>query len=161
VPLALVATFALAVGGALVYSTVINPTVAVAAQLTLDHLKCFALFDQPAGLAPVEVRAALRQRYGWDVAIPDAGQANGLSLVGGRHCVYLDGSVAHLLYKKGRVPVSVFVLPAGATLPARDLEVMGHSAVVFERGGRTWVVLARQAPADVRVIAGYFAAARQ
>lgn len=161
VPLAMAATLVLAIGGALVYSTFINPTIAAAAQLTLDHLKCFALFDQPAALEPAEVRAALRQRYGWEVAIPDVGQVDGLSLVGGRHCVYLDGSVAHLLYKKGRVPVSVFVLPAGVSLPARDLQVMGHSAVGFVRGGRTWVVLARQAPADVRVIAGYFAADRR
>jgi anti-sigma factor RsiW len=155
------ATLLLAIGGALVYSTWVNPTVAMAAQLTLDHLKCFMLFDQPAGLEPAEVRAALRQRYGWDIDVPEANQVDGLSLVGGRHCVYLDGSVAHLLYKKGRVPVSVFVLPAGESLPAQALEVMGHSAVGFERGGRTWVVLAREAPDEVRAIAGYFAAERR
>ncbi|MDO8835828.1 MAG: zf-HC2 domain-containing protein [Vicinamibacterales bacterium] len=155
-PLAMAATLVLAVGGAIVYSTFINPSVAAAAQLTLDHLKCFALFDQPADLEPAEVRAALRERYGWEVAIPDRGQIPGLSLVGGRHCVYLDGSVAHLLYKKGHVPVSVFILPQGESLPQRHLQVMGHAAVAFERGGRTWVVLARQAADDVARIADEF-----
>ncbi len=155
-PLAMAATLVLAVAGALVYSTFINPSVAAAAQLTLDHLKCFALFDQPADLEPAEVRAALRERYGWEVAIPDRGQVHGLSLVGGRHCVYLDGSVAHLLYKKAHVPVSVFILPQGESLPQHHLEVMGHAAVAFERGGRTWVVLARQTPDEVARIAGDF-----
>lgn len=155
-PLAMAATLVLAVAGALVYSTFINPSVAAAAQLTLDHLKCFALFDQPADLEPADVRAALRERYGWEVAIPDRGQVHGLSLVGGRHCVYLDGSVAHLLYKKGHVPVSVFILPQGESLPQHQLEVMGHAAVAFERGGRTWVVLARQTPDEVARIAGDF-----
>lgn len=155
-PLAMAATLVLAVAGALVYSTFINPSVAAAAQLTLDHLKCFALFDQPAGLEPADVQAALRERYGWEIAIPNRDRVHGLSLVGGRHCVYLDGSVAHLLYKKGHVPVSVFILPAGESLPARHLEVLGHAAVAFERGGRTWVVLARQAPDEVARIAGDF-----
>lgn len=155
-PLAMAATLVLAVAGALVYSTFINPSVAAAAQLTLDHLKCFALFDQPAGLEPADLQAALRERYGWEISIPNQDQVHGLSLVGGRHCVYLDGSVAHLLYKKGRVPVSVFILPEGESLPARHVEVLGHAAVAFERGGRTWVVLARQAPDEVARIAGDF-----
>jgi anti-sigma factor (TIGR02949 family) len=155
-PLAMAATLVLAVAGALIYSSFINPSVAAAAQLTLDHLKCFALFDQPAGLEPADVRAALRERYGWEISIPNRDQVHGLSLVGGRHCVYLDGSVAHLLYKKGRVPVSVFILPEGESLPARHLEVLGHAAVAFERGGRTWVVLARQAPDEVDRIADDF-----
>ena len=157
-PLAMAATLLLGMVGALVYGTVVNPSVAVAAQLTLDHLKCFALFDGPAGVEPAEVREELRKRYGWDITIPDAEHVGGLSLVGGRHCVYLDGSVAHLLYKQGTVPVSVFVLPPGESLPERAIEAMGHSAVAFQRGGRTWVVLARRPPEVVERIAGSYGA---
>ena len=155
-PLALAATLLLAVGAALVYGTVVNPARAVAAQLTLDHLKCFALFDQPTPLKPSDVRAALKARYGFDVALPDADAAGGLTLVGGRRCLYLDGSVAHVLYKRGQVPVSLFVLPPGARLSHTEVEVFGHTAVAFERGGRTWVVLARDARADVERAAALF-----
>jgi hypothetical protein len=117
------------------------------------------LFDQPAALQPADVRAALRERYGWEVSVPEAGEVEGLSLVGGRHCLYLDGSLAHLLYKRGSVPVSVFILPAGERLPQHEVELLGHAAVSFQRGGRTWVVLARQAPGEVRSIARLFEAA--
>ncbi len=155
-PLAAAATLVLAVSGVVAYSTWINPTVAAAAQLTLDHLKCFALFEEPAALAPADVQAALKANYGWDVGLPDAGHLDGLSLVGGRRCLYLDGALAHLLYKKGSIPVSVFILPAGERLPGPEVDVLGHAAVSFERGGRTWVVLARQAPGEVRSIARLF-----
>jgi anti-sigma factor (TIGR02949 family) len=157
-PLAMAATLVLAVAGAVLYGSVVNPSVAVAAQLTADHLKCFALFDSPAALSPAEVRAFLRARYGWEVAIPD--RVDGLSLVGGRHCVYLDGSVAHLLYRMGGEPVSVFVLPPGEALHAHDATVMGYAAVSFERSGRTWVVLAKRAPAEVERIASALTSSR-
>jgi len=149
----------LTVAGALFYGTVVNPGVAVAAQLALDHLKCFALFEQPAGLEPAAVRESLKERYGWDVAVPAADAVGGLALVGGRRCVYLDGSVVHLLYKQGQVPVSVFVLPTGQHLPAGDLEAFGHSVAGFERGGRTWVVLAHETPIEVKKLAAVFEAA--
>jgi anti-sigma factor RsiW len=160
VPLAMAATLVLAVAGALFYSTVVNPAVAVAAQLTLDHLKCFTLFEEPAGLEPAAVRESLKARYGWDIAIPAADAVAGLSLVGGRRCVYLDGSVVHLLYKHGPTQVSVFVLPAGEQLPAGHLEALGHSAVGFERGGRTWVVLARESPDAMTKLAAMVKAAK-
>jgi len=154
-PLAMAATLVLAVAGALLYSTFINPAVAAAAQLTLDHLKCFTLFDEPAGLSAAEVRDHLRERHGWKIPVPDD-PGDDLELVGGRRCVYLEGFLAHLLYMKGQVPVSVFVLPPGDGLHAPSVEVMGYTAVSFERGGRTWVVLARGAGAQVQSIANGF-----
>jgi anti-sigma factor RsiW len=155
-PIALAATLVLAVGGALVYGTVVDPARAVAAQLTIDHLKCFALFDQPSALKPSDVQAALKARYGFDVELPEADAAGGMTLVGGRRCLYLDGSVAHVLYKRGQVPVSLFVLPPGARLSHTEIEIFGHTAVAFERGGRTWVVVAREARADVEQAAAVF-----
>ena len=152
-PMALAATLLLAVGGALVYGTMINPSAAVAAQLTLDHLKCFALFGQPSALKPSEVQASLKAQYGFEVALPEADQAGGLTLVGGRRCVYLDGAVAHVLYRSGQVPVSLFVLPPGVRLSQTDVDILGHTAVAFTRDGRTWVVLARDARANVERVA--------
>jgi anti-sigma factor RsiW len=157
-PMALAATLVLAVAGAAVYSLVVNPSTAVAAQLTLDHLKCFTLFEEPAGLAPAEVQAALKARQGIDIVLPAGLEASGLTLVGGRRCLYFDGSVAHLLYRKGATRVSLFVLPPGAKLSQTDMDVLGHSAVAFTRGGRTWVVLARAPHAEMKAIASVFGA---
>lgn len=155
-PLALAATLVLAVAGSAVYGLFINPSKAVAAQLALDHLKCFTLFEEPAGLSPADVQAALKARYGFDITLPSGQAAEGLTLVGGRRCLYLDGSIAHLLYRKGAVRVSLFVLPIGEQLSQTDLDVLGHSAVAFTRAGRTWVVLARAPHAGVEAIASAF-----
>jgi anti-sigma factor RsiW len=148
----------LALAGAAVYGLVINPSRAVAAQLTLDHLKCFALFEEPAGLAPADVQAELKARHGIDIALPAVQAADGLTLVGGRRCVYLEGSLAHLLYRKGAVHVSLFVLPTGAKLSQTEVDVLGHSAVAFTKGGRTWVVLARVPHGELKAIASAFGA---
>ena len=102
-PMALAATLVLAVAGAAFYGLVVNPSKAVAAQLTLDHLKCFTLFEEPAGLAPAEVQAVLKARHGIDIVLPAGQEASGLTLVGGRRCLYLDGSVASPV-SKGRGP---------------------------------------------------------
>jgi anti-sigma factor RsiW len=93
-----------------------------------------------------------------DIVLPGGGAAEGLKLVGGRRCLYLDGSVAHLLYRKGAVQVSLFVLPIGEKLGQTELDVLGHSAVAFTRGGRTWVALARVPHAEMETIASVFRA---
>jgi anti-sigma factor RsiW len=157
-PVALAAALVLAIAGAALYGTVINPSKAVAAQLTIDHLKCFALFEQPAGLVPAAVEAGLKARHGFDIVLPEGAAAGGLTLVGGRRCVYLEGSVAHLLYRRGASRVSLFVLPRGAKLSQTEVDVLGHSAVAFIRGGRTWVVLARVPHAELKAIAAAFGA---
>jgi hypothetical protein len=72
--------------------------------------------------------------------------------VGGRRCVYVDGLLVHLLYKKAGASVSVFILPRGQTAP-RDLEIVGYSMVAFGRRGRTWVVLAHQPGTDLKQMA--------
>ena len=155
-PLALAATIVLAIAGVMLYGLVLDPSEAVAAQLTLDHLKCFTLFEERSALTPSDVQTALKARYGFDVRLPDAEHADGLSLVGGRRCVYLEGSVAHVMYRRGTMQVSLFVLPPGAKLSHTELEVLGHTAVAFTRAGRTWVVLARSPQADVERIATVF-----
>ena len=156
-PMALAATLVLAVTAAIGYSVVAHPAHAVAAQLTLDHLKCFSLFEEPAGLKAAEVQAELKARFGFDVTLPDGTGDDGLTLVGGRRCLYLDGAVAHMLYRRGQVAVSLFVLPPGAKLSQTEVDVLGHTSVAFERAGRTWVVLARDARADIKKVAAVFA----
>ena len=160
-PMALAATLVLAVAGSAFYGLVVNPSRAVAAQLALDHLKCFALFEEPAGLEPAAVEAQLKARYEIDVVLPAGQAADGLTLVGGRRCLYLDGLVAHLLYRRGAVHVSLFVLPTGAKLSQTDLDVLGHSAVAFTKAGRTWVAMARAPHTEVEAIASIFRAATE
>ena len=155
-PMAMAATLVLAVAGSAFYGLVVNPSKAVAAQLMLDHLKCFTLFEEPAGLSPADVQAELKAHHGMDIVLPAGRAAEGLTLVGGRRCLYLDGSVAHLLYRKGAVQVSLFVLPIGEKLGQTELDVLGHSAVAFTRGGRTWVALARVPHAEMEAIASVF-----
>jgi anti-sigma factor RsiW len=157
-PMALAATLVLAVAGSAFYGTVVNPSKAVAAQLALDHLKCFTLFEEPSGLDPTDVQARLNAKLGIDIVLPSGQAAGGLTLVGGRRCLYLDGSVAHLLYRRGAVQISLFVLPPGAKLSQTDLDVLGHSAVAFAKGGRTWVALARASHAEIDAIASIFGA---
>lgn len=157
-PMALAATLVLAIAGSALYGLVINPSKAAAAQLTLDHLKCFMLFEEPAGLEPAGVQAALKARHGIEVIVPTVEQTAGMVLVGGRRCLYLDGSLGHLLYRRGAVAVSLFVLPPGAKLSQTELDVLGHSAVAFARDGRTWVVLARASREELTRIAAAFGA---
>jgi len=61
-----------------------------------------------------------------------------------------------VMYRRGTMQVSLFVLPPGAKLSHTELEVLGHTAVAFTRAGRTWVVLARSPQADVERIATVF-----
>ncbi len=154
-PLAMAATLVLAVAGALAYG-IARPVEAAAAQLALDHVKCFALFDRPSHLTAADVRDELRHRHGWDIALPDEEHAGGLTLVGGRRCLYIDGSVAHILYKRGDEPVSLFVLPPDSKVTGGEVDVLGYSAVAFRRAGRTYVVLAHRPRADVAEMARVF-----
>ena len=78
------------VGGVLLYSlTGLSPTV-LAAQLTLDHVKCFAVHDADT---PVDVGAGEQQYardYGTEIHLPRPAVA-GLQLVNMRRCFCGEG----------------------------------------------------------------------
>ncbi len=129
---------------------------ALAAELVLDHVKCFALFERASGPGdPSAVADRMRTAYGWTLAVPASSAALGLRLVGGRRCFSTDGRVAHILYRDAGRPLSLFVLPGRSRSPQR-LAVMGHEAVIWARGGNTYVVLARESRERVDRVAGYF-----
>jgi anti-sigma factor RsiW len=126
-----------------------------AAGLTLDHLKCFALFESASGPGdPTVVANRLKTSYGWTIAVPGSSRALGLRLVGGRRCLSTDGGVAHILYRHDGRPLSLFVL-SGASRAAQRLGVMGHEAVIWSQGGKTYVVLARESRDEVAQVAAY------
>src|SRR2546423_11835637 len=92
-----VAAALIVMGGVSLYGlTRLSPTV-LAAQLTLDHLKCFAV-DRPN--TPVDANVteqAFERDHGWSVHLPRVSIA-GLELVGVRQCFCAQGgATAHAM----------------------------------------------------------------
>jgi anti-sigma factor RsiW len=84
--------------------------------------------------------------------VPPALEHVGLELVGSRLCLYGQGRIAHLMYTHNGQPVSVFMLPK-ALRTDEVVEVLGHEAVIWSVGGRTFVLIAREPRADVERMA--------
>jgi anti-sigma factor RsiW len=155
VALALAATLLLALAGLIGYGMSVPADERLVAQLALDHVKCFALTPSGTGGRPASlVQAGLRAQYGWDVRVPPSSSAQGLTLVDGRRCFYADGRLAHILYRRGRQAVSLFVLPHEVR-PPDEVQIMGYSAIVWSRDETTYVVLAQAARHDVQEMARY------
>jgi anti-sigma factor RsiW len=154
VPLAAAVALVLAVGGGVVYATRGSNT-SLATQLALDHLKCFALFEQASGPADAEALASMLQRtYGWQMKVPAGSDGEHLRLVGGRRCFSTDGRVAHILYRHDGHALSLFLVPDTARAAA-TLAVIGHHALIWSRNRTTYVVVSREPEADLTRVAGY------
>jgi anti-sigma factor RsiW len=158
VPLSVAATLILAVGGAFLFG--LNDNVeAVAAQLTLDHVRCFQL--APERLAHADAAGAGREwaaSQGWTLQVPASSAAAQIELLGVRRCVTASGSTAHLLYKWRGEPLSVYVLPRTLRSRAQVDEIVdtfGHEAIVWSARDRTYIVLAHGRPADIGSVVGY------
>ena len=141
VSLSMAAALVLVVGGVLLYVlTGLSPTV-LAAQLTLDHVKCFAVHDD----APVDVSAGEAQferEYGKDIRLPHVA-IEGLQLVNMRRCFCGEGTAAHAMYRLNGRPVSLYVIP-DATRERASAEVFGHDAVMWTNGNDTYVLVSRE-----------------
>ncbi len=149
--LALAAALVFVVGGVLLYAlTGLSPAV-LAAQLTLDHVKCFAVHDADA---PVDVRASEEQyarEYGADVHLPRAAVA-GLRLVGMRRCFCGEGAAAHAMYRLHGRPVSLYVIP-DASRERASTDVFGHDAVIWSTDNVTYVLLGKEPRAALEALA--------
>jgi anti-sigma factor RsiW len=136
------AVVVLVLGAALLPAVTVRSTVLLAAQLALDHLKCFTI-DGDGDAAPIskaEAEATLQREYALTVAVPPSSDAEGLELVAVRRCLYGDGRAAHLLYRLGGEPVSLFVIP-GMSRPAAELSLLGHEQLVWTEGDRTYMLV--------------------
>jgi anti-sigma factor RsiW len=147
-PLALAASLVLVVSGAFLYELTDRSARVMAAELTADHMKCFAVnamlgTHQTAGA----VESAMLSGFGWHVQLPDALPQVGLQLVGARPCLYGEGRIAHLMYRHDGHPVSLFMLPRSAR-PEEMLRVMGHEAAIWSAGNRTFVLIASEPRAE-------------
>jgi anti-sigma factor RsiW len=141
---AVAAMFVLTVGAVLLPVTTIRSTAVLAAQLALDHLKCFTIEGDADGqpISKPQAEATLKQEYGLDVIVPPSRPGDRLELMAVRRCLYGDGRAAHLMYRLNGEPVSLFVIP-GLSRPDADLSMFGHDQVVWAEGDRTYMLVAR------------------
>ena len=154
-PYALAASLVIVVGGAFVYQATDTSVRLMAAELTADHVKCFAMngvFGKHEGTAAVESSMAVS--FGWPAHLPDDPARAGLALVGSRQCLYGGGEIAHIMYRHDGHPVSVFMLPKTARTEEL-VEVLGHQSKIWCVGNRTFVLVAREPRADVERMASF------
>jgi hypothetical protein len=121
----------------------VRSTALLAAQLALDHLKCFTI-EGDAGAPPIKSQAEtiLKKDYDLDVAVPATLPDQHLELMAVRRCLYGDGRAAHVMYRLDGESVSLFVIP-GVRRPAAELSLFGHDQVVWSEGDRTYLLIAR------------------
>jgi anti-sigma factor RsiW len=154
-PYALAASLVIVVGGAFVYQATEHSAHFLAAQLTADHMRCFAM-NSALGThqATSVVEGAMISSFGWNVHLPQNAARAGLELVGARPCLYGEGRVAHIMYRHGGRPVSLFMLPKTARTQ-QLLDVLGHEAAIWCVGNRTFVLIARESRQQVEQLATF------
>lgn len=138
------AMLVLTLGAVLLPVATVRSTALLAAQLALDHLKCFTI-DGDADGAPMtraHAESVLKDEFDFTVAVPASLAAEKLELMAARRCLYGDGRAAHLLYRVDGEPLSLFVIP-GLTRPATELSLFGHDQVVWTQGDRTYMLVTR------------------
>ena len=151
------AMLVLTIGAILLPVATVRSTALLAAQLALDHLKCFTIDGDADGqpIATADAEAALRHDFDLAVTIPPPIPAERLELMAVRRCLYGDGRAAHVMYRMNGEPVSLFILPGLTSKPA-ELSLFGHDEVVWTQGGRTYMLVARGgAGNDLSRVASY------
>jgi anti-sigma factor RsiW len=142
VPAALIAAVVLFTSIAVLSLATRRSGALLAAQLTADHVKCFKVFGSGEQVDARHVEQELEAKYGWDMHVPPSSRENDLHLLGGRRCLYAEGTVPHVMYRAaGAAPVSLFRLE-GVTREDADVTTMGHRCRIWSRGGNTYVLVA-------------------
>jgi anti-sigma factor RsiW len=138
------AMLVLTLGAVLLPVATIRSTAVLAAQLALDHLKCFTIDGDADGqpIARADAEATLLRDFDFSVSVPASLPSEQLELLAVRRCLYGDGRAAHLMYRVNGEPVSLFIVP-GLTRPATELSLFGHDEVVWTQGDRTYMLVAR------------------
>lgn len=154
-PVSMAAALVLVLGGAFVYALTASSATVLAAQLALDHVKCFAFFGGQTPGEAVAVEKKLARDYGWAIRVPRGPAPAGLQLVGARRCLYGEGALAHVMYLMQGQPLSLFMLP-DTMRPAGMTRALGHDAIMWSGGGRTFVLMGREPRVELEKIAAYF-----
>jgi anti-sigma factor RsiW len=152
IPLSAAAALLLAVAGVFIYGSFDRGARALATQLALDHVKCFAVFRPDGRTDPQALAANWQRAQGWQLPVPPS--TGTLELLGVRRCLSSEGRTAHIMYRHGDKPLSLFV--------ARDegrrtqaLEVMGHETIVWSEGNRLFVLVGQEPRAELEQVAAY------
>ena len=158
VPLSMVATLVLAIGGVFLYG-LRGGSEALAAQLAVDHIKCFEVAPTPAILPDAKMIAReWATARGWSIKVPESTRIEDLELLGVRRCISASGHTAHVMYKWHGQPLSVYVLnshdPRVSDVP-RLIEHLGQEEIIWAKGGRTYAVVARGRASEIEQVAHY------
>jgi anti-sigma factor RsiW len=165
VPLSLAAAVLLAISSTLFFAG--NSVEVLAAQLAVDHVKCFQFPPDHAAarIDPIVEARKWEAGYGWPLKVPASAEVEQLQLLGVRRCLSSEGRIAHLMYQWRGKPLSVFVLNSRARgRPGRNgesgdieetLQKLGEQAVIWTRGNRTYAVVARDASPGLQQVARY------
>ena len=158
-PYALAASLVVIVGGAFIYQATDASVHLLAAELTADHVKCFAM-NRALGTRqmPAAVESSMASAFNWRMHLPEHPARAGLELVGARPCLYGEGRVAHIMYRHEGRPVSLFMLPK-TERTQQLVKVLGHEAAIWCVGNRTFVLVAREPRAQVERLASFVQAA--
>ena len=126
----------------------------LAAQLSADHMKCFAV-STPRDSTGREAAAAERQlaAHGWVMDVPPSSPEHDLQLLGVRRCIYAEGAVPHVMYTLRGRPLSLYSL-AGSR-PAAVLDSFGQQCRIWQRDGRTFVLVASAEAGSLDSVASY------
>lgn len=156
VPATLMATVTLLAGLALLSVATRRSDALLAAQLTADHVKCFKVFVPGETVEAAAVEAHLEGNYGWDMHVPPSSPEHDVVLLGGRRCLYAEGTVPHVMYRAaGTAPVSLFRID-GDSRDASEVTALGHRCRIWSRGGHTYVLVAPEsATIDLDRVAAY------
>jgi anti-sigma factor RsiW len=118
-----------------------------AAQLAIDHVRCFIVELGSTDQAdPAALRRLYADDYGWNVDIPDSNRDAGVTLVAARRCPFWIGDHAHLLYRSGDRNVSLYITQ-GDERPRDQLSVLGHIEHIWTARGNSYALVARDVPA--------------
>lgn len=126
-------------------------TPVLAAQLTLDHVKCSKMNGARVSGSPVQLAAYWRERYGWPIRVP-AAMNDRVSLAGVRRCDSSEGGTAHIMYRIDGRPLSLFIARDGGRTP-RIFDVFGHEAIVWSSDDRTYVLVGREPRQEMEALA--------
>ena len=158
VPLSMVATVVLTVAGVFIYSLK-DGTEALAAQLAVDHVKCFEFASPPVIIPDAKLLSReWAEARGWVVKVPESEPVEQLELLGIRRCISTEGTTAHLMYKWRGQPLSIYVLnsedPRVSSTP-RLVERFGQEELIWSKKGRTYAVVAKGRRSEIEHVALY------
>jgi len=130
--------------GAMTYGiTSLSPKV-LAAQLTLDHIKCARLVPPRAAVDASTETREWAQRHASALRLPASASTRPAALTGVRRCLYGHGLVAHLLYEVDGKTVSVFVMPRPehpvAAAPSHH-QFFGQQVEVWGNAAQSYAVI--------------------